>query len=119
MPCEVTWELRGAYKKFVGHITDHDLVHSVTSVHENPRFDELRYVINDFLDIEGFDVAEDTVKYIAAIDKAAAHTNPHIKIAIVLTDVQAAMLAQHYTNSPWTVYPTRIFPSVEQARTWV
>lgn len=119
MPFETTWERHGAYKKFHGHVPAEELVRSVTDIHGDARFDDLRYVINDFLDVASFTVTEDTVRYIAAIDSAAARSNPNIQVALVASDVQMQALADHYIVSPWTVFHTQLFGSVEEARAWV
>lgn len=119
MAYEVFWEARGAYRKFAGHVTGEELVGSVSRIYGDPRFDDLRYVINDFLAVESFAVTTDNVTYIAAIDGAAARSNPDIKVAIVVTEAQGKELAMHYAESPLKVYPTRIVASVDEARAWL
>ncbi|HEX8964570.1 MAG TPA: hypothetical protein VF801_16340 [Rhodocyclaceae bacterium] len=118
MAYEVTWETSGAYKKFAGHVSDEELRRSVSRIHGDRRFDDLRYVINDFLAVESYDVSEENVMYIAAIDGAAARSNPNIRIALVLSQAHGTELALRYASAPWTVYPTRIFHSTEEARAW-
>jgi hypothetical protein len=116
---QVFWEEAGAYKRFAGHVSDDELARSVSGMHGDRRFDDLRYVINDFLGVESFDITEENVSYIAAIDGAAARSNPHIRVALVVAHPGAADLAMRYVTSPWTVYPTRIFHSVDAARAWI
>lgn len=116
---EIVWEVRGACKRFFGHVTDDDLMESVTDIEGDPRFDDLRYVINDFLDVASFAVTQENVLAISAIDAAAAITNPNIKIAVVATDAQVRTLAELYANSPWNAYPTRLFADVAAARAWL
>ncbi len=118
MAYEVIWEPSGAYKKFAGHVNDEELRLSVSRLHGDRRFDDLRYVINDFLAVESYDVTEENVMYIAAIDGAAARSNPNIRVALVVTEAQGTQLALRYAGSPWTVYQTRIFHSAEEARAW-
>lgn len=120
MAYQTTWEPpSGAYKKFAGHVSDDELLRSVSRLHGDARFDDLRYVINDFLDVESFDVSEDNVMYIAAMDAAAARSNPNIRVVIVVTDAKALALALNYASSPWTAYATRIVSSVDEARAWL
>lgn len=119
MAYQVFWEESGAYKRFAGHVSDDELARSVSGIHGDRRFDDLRYVINDFLGVESFDVTAENVTYIAAIDGAAARSNPHIRIALVVAHPEATDLAMRYIASPWTVYPTRIFPSLDEARAWL
>lgn len=119
MAVEILWETRGAYKRFHDHVTDRELIDSVLEIEGDPRFDSMRYTINDFLGVTSFSVLEQTVRIVSAIDGAAALTNPDIRIAIVATDAQIKALAELYATSPLTAYPTRIFPHVAAARDWL
>lgn len=120
MAYEVLWEPpRGAYRKYTGHVTDDELVESVSRLYGDPRFDDLRYIINDFLSIESFAVTEDTVTYIAAISGAAARSNPNIRVALLVSEARGKSLAELYVDAPWTVFPAQIFPDIETARVWL
>jgi hypothetical protein len=115
---QIHWEEQGAYKEFSGHLTGAELLRSVSLIHGDRRFDDLRYVINDFLAVDTVEVTEDDVCYIAAIDGAAARSNPNIRIALVVTEAQGTALPMCYAASPWTLFPTRIFHSLDEARSW-
>ena len=119
MAYEIVWESRGAYKRFYAHVTDEELMRSLTQIESDPRFDNLRYVLNDFLAVESFTVSEDCVHMMSAIDHAAASSNPDIRIAIVATDLQLQALAKLYALSPLNVYPTEIFMNTGDARSWI
>jgi hypothetical protein len=116
---EIVWEARGACKRFFGHVSDDDLMESVADIEGDPRFDDLRYVINDFLGVASFAITEENVLAISAIDAAAAISNPNIKIAVVATDLQVQALAKVYATSPWNAYPTAVFSNIEEARAWL
>ena len=92
---------------------------SVADIEGDPRFDDLRYVINDFLEVVSFSVTEENVLAISAIDAAAAITNPNIKIAVVAIDQQVRALAELYAASPWNAYPTKVFADIAAARAWL
>ena len=119
MGYEITWETRGACKRFFGHVTGAELMRSVEEIESDPRFDSVRYVVNDFLAVESFSVSEENVLTISAIDGAASITNPNIKVAIVATDDRVRAMAELYANSPLNTYPTRIFTNMDAARDWV
>ncbi len=119
MAFELVWEPRGVYKRFYGYVTDTELMDSVVTIESDARFDGLRFVINDFLGVEGFAVSEDNILTISAIDNAASRTNPNIKIAVVATDQRVHDLANIYADSPLNAYPTAIFPTPDAARTWL
>lgn len=116
---EILWEPRGTVKRFYGHVTDAQLMQSVIDIEGDHRFDTLRYVINDFLEVASFDVSAANVRIIAAIDAAAALTNPNIKVAIVATDAQVHALAEVYASAPTKPYPTAVFATTAAARNWV
>jgi len=118
MGYEIVWEPRGACKRFFGQVSDAELMRSVVEIEGDHRFDAIRYVVNDFRAVEGFQVTEENVMTISAIDGAASITNPTIKIAIVAVDAAVRAMAELYANSPLNTYPTRIFAAMAEARAW-
>lgn len=119
MAFEIVWETRGAYKRFYGHVSDEELMQCLTMIESDPRFDSLRYVINDFLGVDSFAISEDCVLMISAIDNAASTSNPNIRIAVVATDLQIHALARLYALSPLNAYPTEVFLNTGEARAWL
>lgn len=119
MAYEILWETGGVNKHFHGHVTDDELIQSLVQVESDPRFDSIRYVINDFLQVEDFTVSEDGVLMASAIDRGAAQSNPHIRIAVVATDTQVHALAKLYAASPVNAYPTEVFLNDCEARRWI
>ena len=116
---EVVWKHRGVIKRFFDCVTDHDMLQSVLDTESDRRFDDLRYVINDFSAITGCSVRIPTVEDISVADVGAARTNPSIRIAVVTTTPEIRMLAERYASSPLNVYETRIFASSAEARSWL
>ena len=119
MSYRLDWEAKGVVKHFYGLVTPADLVDSVTEIESDSRFDHLRYVINDFLDITGCSAGKPEVEEISVLDYGAAVTNSNIRIAIVATHPEVLALAKHYADSEINAYPTRIFSNREDARAWV
>lgn len=112
------WEKRGAVKHFSGVVTGDDISRSLNDVHGSDQFDSLRFVINDFRDVQEIDFADLDIDYIAALDKAAFVTNPLIKLAIVAADPRIREIAAQYANSPLNAYPTRLFDNMADAELW-
>lgn len=119
MPFEVQWEPRGAYKRFHGFVSGDDILEAIKEITADSRFDELRYVINDFLGVERYSVSEIQVQLAAANDYGASITNPNIRIVIVTKDEDVKRLAQLYAAPPLQPYPTEVFESVAEARNWI
>ncbi|MDE2368952.1 MAG: hypothetical protein KGN16_08260 [Burkholderiales bacterium] len=119
MPYQLIWEHRGVVKEFRGDVDGREVIASVVEVEADPRFDALRFVINDFTAVQALSLAMPDVDHISAIDWAAARINARIRIAIVTADATLAELAEEYANSPMNAYPTRIFPTLGEARAWL
>jgi hypothetical protein len=94
-------------------------VQSVVVTEGDARFDDLRFVINDFLCITGVSSSLRDVEEVAAIDSIAAITNPRIKVAVVATSPMVIEMAESYIDSPLNQYPTKIFQTLADARQWI
>lgn len=119
MSYQIVWEPRGVVKRFVGYLTDHDMLQSVLDTESDSRFDDLRYVINDFSDITGSCVDTTIVEDISIADKGASRSNPSIHIAVITRAPEVRHLAECYANSPLNAYETRIFATEAEARSWL
>ncbi len=119
MPYRIIWEAQGVIKKFSGLVDSEELLRAGTDTEADPRFDNYRYVINDFLDCTGFSLSSPVVDEIAAIDWAASRANARIRIAVVATAPEIIEATRQYAASPLNIYPTRIFPTMAEARAWL
>ena len=119
MPYDITWEPHGVYKKFWGFVTASEFIQSVGAFHNDPRFDDFLYTINDFLAVEGFDVSLQTIEYVAALNLGAQAFHPHGWVAAVTTDERITALARHFSSPDLDSYPTEVFASVAAAREWI
>ncbi len=119
MPYEMLWEARGLHRRYFGRTSDQEIFDSVIATESSARFDELRYILLDFLEVEEVAVSNPAfVKEIAAIDSAAALTNPHIKLAVVTAGPEIRKLAEAYAGQPLCAYPVEVFSSLAEARDW-
>lgn len=119
MGYEIFWEPKGVVKRFFGQVTNDDMMQAVVKTEGDRRFDALRYVINDCLAIEKLSLTADEVDNISAVDNAASLTNSRIRIAVVTICPEMTRMALQYANSPLNIYPTRIFPTLAEARFWL
>ncbi len=65
---EHNWEDRGLVRRFFGHVTADELARSAILGQQDPRFDTMRYVINDFRDCSSVDSPPEAIEEIAATD---------------------------------------------------
>jgi len=89
------------------------------NIEKDFRFDTLRYVINDFSECLGVSASTAEIEEIAAIDYAAAASNPNIKLAIVATHPEVLAASASYINDPLSPFKPRIFYSMDDARSWL
>ena len=119
MPYETTWEKKGIYWKLYGIVTGNDIEQLTIDVFGDSRFDDIRYVILDFLNIDDFDMSDDELESIAAQDLAAAITNPYVKIAVITTHPRvmelSTMFGKIFGEHPWKV---SVHENIEEARRW-
>lgn len=116
---ELHWEDRGVVKRYFGQVTSEELLAPVIATEADERFDELRFVINDFLAAESVVFTQADIDAIAAHDMGAAATNPSIKVAVVAVQREVIDLVHRYIDAAARAYPTRIFSTMAEARAWV
>lgn len=119
MSYEITWEPFGVVKRFYACLTGDDLKQTGMQLHGDARFDEIRYVINDFLGVTEVAVTEADVEEINAIDNAASYSNRKLKLSVVATNERIVELARQYGNSPDNVHPFGTFSTIDAARKWL
>ena len=55
MAFDLVWEPSGVWRRYSGRLTAADLLASLNQVQIDPRYDTLRYSLNDFLAVENVD----------------------------------------------------------------
>ncbi len=119
MAYKLEWSQRAVYCFFSGVVSNDDLINANKDIHGDSRFDELRVQIFSMLDASEIQLTIETVRITAALDGAAALSNPNIKCAMVATDQTIIGLSALYQDesktSPWE---TAFFHSIEEALAW-
>jgi hypothetical protein len=116
---EHNWEERGLVRRFSGHVTADELSRSAILGQQDPRFDTMRYVINDFRDCSSVDVPPEAVEEISATDAGAAMTNTSIRIATVSDNPAILVISDMYEKAGYSPYPVRNFSTIDAARKWL
>jgi hypothetical protein len=121
MTCEIVWEHKGVYKRLSGHVSAEEFVRSVETIQADPRFDDIRYVINDFSDVTSHALDEDRLIELAAIQYGAQASNPQVRAVYVGTDPQLTELLESILleGPQHPVYRVALFPTLPQARDWL
>ena len=114
------WEKNGVVWRYSDVVNGEELIKSNLEIYGDERFDIMKYQIVDLIDVNTFQVTRDEMLKMAAYDKAAALSNPRVKVAIVATIPAIKTLTELYEaaniESPWE---TRVFDSIADARAWV
>ncbi len=120
MPYVNEWEEKGVYRKYDGAVTSKEILRAVQEVEADARFDDIRYVISDFLDISDYSFECEDIVLLASIDSAAAISNPDINVAVVMDSPGMMEAVKIYTDSlDRPPYPTQTFATLTEARAWV
>ncbi len=116
MSYEITWEEHGVYKRFWGFVSYQEYSRSQESVLGDPRVDEIRYIINDLLAVEGYTVTTEQAEYLASFNRGSSFSNPRIRIAYVTRDAKVIFLMR--AMSAISSYRLKDFPTLEDAKSW-
>ncbi len=121
MTCKIVWEHKGVCKRLSGHVSADEFVRSVETIQADPRFDDIRYVINDFSAVTSHELDEDRLIELAAIQYGAQASNPQVRAVYVGTDPQLTQrLESILLEGPQPpVYRVTLFPTLPQARDWL
>ena len=120
MPYENQWEPHGVNKRFWGVVTGPEFVRAAEEIAAHPRFDEFRYILNDFRDATAHCVDARALEDLAAIRFGSMYTNHRIRVAVVSTHPDVLALVASTQRAPLKgSHPTAAFATVEAARAWL
>lgn len=119
MPYRLTWELYGVHRRYYGDVTIAERRASFDAICGDVRFDDLRYSITDYLDVDAYEITAKATAEIAALHVGALSTNPRIAIAAVATRLDIVAAIQEFIDFGFTAAPYRIFSSEARARRWL
>lgn len=119
MPYELTWEPKGVYARFFGACTIADLVGALERIGGDPRLDELRHAIFDFLAVASHDVDELQIEEAVAHHIGIALTNPRVLLASVSNDGRIREIWRHFAAVNPTPESLGLFETLDEARAWI
>ena len=119
--CITEWFDRCIHWQFYGEVSLDQLIETYGQLYGHESFDSTRAQIRNFRDVSVSAPSVEDVQTIAAFDRAAALSNPIMKVAVVTPDcAEHKMLAELYSaelyESPWDV---KVFDCLEQAKRWI
>lgn len=119
MPYKLTWEDSGVYREYYGNVSISERQASFEEICRDPRFDDFRYSITDYLQVDQYEITKNATAEIAALHIGPLLTNPRIIIAAVATRPDIVSAIQDFKDYSFTKAPYRILSSVDEARQWI
>ena len=119
MPYRLTWERFGAYREYFGDVTVAERRDSLERICGDPRFDDIRYALTNYLAVEAYEVNRAATAEIAALHIAPLATNPTIAIAAVARRADILAAIAEFKGYGFTSAPYRVFPELSEAREWL
>ena len=120
MAYQLIWEDNGVIAHFKGSINDLELREIVSKFYGNESFDSIKHLLINFLEVEKFDISDNALQQIGAMDSAAALTNPNVRVVMVVNNIAFLERLSSYEkisqDSPW---PLCYFDSVKKAQEWI
>lgn len=114
------WEKEGLYRIFTDKISGEEVLRSNLAIQGDARFDDIKYVLNDFTQTVEFEISDMDVNKIVATDGVAAISNARLKIAIVATLESLLdwihLYCEKMQGSP---FECNVFTNLDDAREWV
>jgi len=113
------WETNGLYRKFSGILCGDEILNSNFELHTDPRFQDIKYIINDFLDVTEFSIKTTHTSAYAKSDEIISNAKIKLRIAILVTNPELIDLANDYRNKMKDCsFDCEIFQTIEEARKW-
>lgn len=121
MAWEVIWEPKGVWRRFSGTLSLQDVISAIKAVQADPRYDSLRYAINDYTAVEELIHREDLVRGLDDILGqviGGSFTNNNLVTAIVATQPEIIALSQGFLGGTLP-YPATLCATTEAGRAWI
>jgi len=114
------WEKDGLYRKFSESISGEEILESNFELQIDPRFRNIKYIINDFTDVTDHMIQTEHTQTYASTDEIISHSKGRLKIAIVVTQDSLVALAKNYQEEMrGKLFECEIFKTIDSAREWV
>lgn len=115
----LNWKPDYLYRKFSGEITGEEILKSNFEIQSHPGFAKIKYLINDFNEVESTLIDAEHTKIFASTDDIISDSKGKLKIAIVTNNDEHIQLAEMYRASMKNrLFDCEIFASVEEAKKW-
>ncbi len=119
MMYDIHWEPQINYVHFRGVVSDAEFLRSVDDIQGDPRFDALRFAINDFSNTTNLQLTRNVIEFFAAKVIGSSHSNPNICIVFITTDESLATTINEILPITEDFFRTKIFVCLKDAWNWI
>jgi len=120
MPYTNNWEENGLYRKFTGTINGIEILEANLKLHIDSRFNNIKYVLNDFTEVSDLRIETKHTNAYAASDKVISDRMLGLKIAIVvISELQINLANAYQEEMKNSNFKCEIFASLDDAYKWV
>jgi hypothetical protein len=120
MKIEMIWENGGLLKRMSGPLSEEDFLLSSEQVLADPRFGDIRFVINDFSQVTGSGFSRGMLPYLAAIQYGSNETQSRCRVIFVSRDASIlALIKDALVTRDLDHFEVGTASSVEAARDWL
>lgn len=119
MPYKIVWEPAGVYRHYHGHVSVAERRASLETISGDHRFDDLRWALTNYLDVQTYETSPLATAEIAALHIGPLFTNPRLRIAAVAQRPDILACIAEFQNLALIQAPYRVFPTEADARAWL
>ena len=115
------WSDQGLHVKFFDKLTSEDLISSNSTMVGEVEFEEIKFLIVDFLDITDLEVDDDDVN---VSSKFAINTDPYnrdLKVALISNNKDLELLIEKFIKNSLSEIPHaqyKLFKNIQEAQNW-
>ena len=119
MSYKLIWQNGGVYWKYTGNVSGQEIIEATTVIYGDSRFDNLKYKLVDFIDIERLDVDKKEVALLAFQHQSAATYKENIKNALVIRPELSELAHKFVEFSNESHWPIKVFDNMDDANVWL
>jgi hypothetical protein len=119
MSYQIIWEPQGVHRRFHCDLTGAEVLRSLTTMTSDPRFDDMRYSIADYLDVDRYEADQESLTMLSAFHYGAHASNARIVTAAVMNKDEVREVFRRFQASYSTPFPLQIFDNLADAREWI
>ena len=114
------WEKDGIIRIFTGELSPEEILSSNFDIYNQPNFETIKYIINDFTEVTSLAIDNEHIKIYASTDDIISKTKGKLLIAIVATHQKHIALAKNYQQEMENnLFVCELFKNIEDAKKWV